>query len=95
MRKRAGKGQIFALDAKMIILVEKFRQEKEYYPTLREIGETFNPPLPAVTVFRSLRRLAAAGKLSPEAMQVYDSKNINKGDTHENNIKKHKSKTSR
>jgi hypothetical protein len=75
MRTRMGKGEILALDAKMQILVEEWRQEKGFYPSLREMGETFNPRLPAALVSRSLRRLAAAGKLSEEAMQVYNPKN--------------------
>jgi len=74
MRNRRGKGQIFVLDVAMQKHVEKLRREKGFYPTLRVIGETFDPPLSPALVFRSLRRLAAAGKLAPEAELIYNSK---------------------
>jgi len=74
MRNRRGKGQIFVLDAAMLKHVEKLRREKGFYPTLRVIGDTFDPPLYPAMVFRSLHRLAAAGKLTPEAELIYNSK---------------------
>lgn len=73
MRHRKGKGQIFALDAKMNTLVDVLQREKGFYPTLREIGEMFNPPLSPQSVKQSFRRLSVAGKLSDEARMIYDA----------------------
>lgn len=81
MRNRVGKGQVIAFDASVLSRIEELRKEKGYYPMLKEIGASFTPPCSAVFVFRSLRRLSEAGRLSEEASQVYDSKN-KKGKSH-------------
>jgi len=70
-----GKGQVLVFDAFVEKKLMELKSEKGFYPTLREIGECCTPPQPAATVFRALRRLAAAGRLSKEAMQVYNAKN--------------------
>jgi len=75
MRHRNGKGLTFAIDAKIKTFVEEWRREKEYYPSLREISENFSdPPRSVGLVHHHLRRLAAAGQLSPEAELIYGPK---------------------
>ena len=85
MRHKRGKGEIMAFDAKFIIHLEKMRKAKGYYPSLREIGESFDlmPPSTSATrpdrdkwnyARRAIERLAAAGKLSDEAKKVYTIK---------------------
>ena len=74
MRQRNGKGLTFAIDAKIEIFVEAWRREKGYYPALREISENFDPPRSVGMVYHHLRRLSAAGKLTPEAELIYNSK---------------------
>lgn len=82
MRHKRGKGEIMAFDAKFIIHLENMRKKKGYYPSLRELGESFDlmPPSTSATrpdrdkwnyAARAVRRLAAAGKLSDEAKKVY------------------------
>ena len=97
MRFRMGKGQVLVFDAFIEKKLMELKSEKGFYPTLREIGECCTPPQPAATVFRALRRLAAAGRLSKEALQVYNAKNnlkyINTGESHdEKNSKSRKVK---
>lgn len=75
MRFRMGKGQVLAFDAHLNQLIEKMNRDNKYYPSLREIGEKLIPPQPVASVVRSLNRLAAAGRLSPEALLVYNAKN--------------------
>lgn len=74
MRHRNGKGLTFAIDAKIKTFVEEWRRTKEYYPSLREISENFDPPRSVGLVHHHLRRLAAAGQLSPEAELIYGPK---------------------
>ena len=78
MRIRMGKGQVLVFDAFIEKKLMELKSEKGFYPTLREIGECCTPPQPAAIVFRSLRRLAAAGRLSKEALLVYNAKNNQK-----------------
>ena len=84
MRHRSGKGFVIAFDAALENRMEELKKGLGFYPTLRELGASFSPPLSADFIFRSLRRLADAGRLSEEARQVYDSKNNKKGKTNEN-----------
>ena len=84
MRYRSGKGETIAFDARFLVHLEKMKKEKGYYPSLRELTEAFgitvsNPVKRKDSALwgyavRSLNRLAAAGKLSPEAMEVYATK---------------------
>lgn len=74
MRHRNGKGLTFAIDAKIKIFVDEWRREKGYYPSLREISENFDPPRSVGLVFYHLRRLSAAGNLTPEAELIYGKK---------------------
>ncbi|HNX82397.1 MAG TPA: hypothetical protein PKL77_09655 [Candidatus Omnitrophota bacterium] len=94
MRHKRGKGEIMVFDEQFIIHLEKMRKEKGYYPSLREIGESFDlmPPSTSETrpdrdkwnyARRAIERLAAAGKLSDEAMTVYAT-------THKENKKNEK-----
>ena len=78
MRIRMGKGQVLVFDAFVEKKLMELKSEKGFYPTLREIGECCTPPQPAAIVFRSLCRLAAAGRLSKEALLVYNAKNNQK-----------------
>lgn len=78
MRIRMGKGQVIAFDAFIEKKVEMMRNELGYYPALKEVGAQCMPPQPSDCVFRSLRRLAAAGRLSKEALMVYNTKNNEK-----------------
>lgn len=75
MRMRMGKGQVLVFDEYIEKQLEKLKTELGYYPTLREIGNQCIPVARADFVDRSLRRLAAAGRLSKEAMRVYNAKN--------------------
>lgn len=75
MRFRMGKGQVLVFDAFIEKTIEAMRAELGYYPPLKRIGERCTPPQPANCVHRALNRLAAAGRLSNEALQVYDAKN--------------------
>lgn len=75
MRFRMGKGQVLVFDAFIEKTIEAMRAELGYYPPLKKIGERCTPPQPANCIHRSLNRLAAAGRLSKEALQVYDAKN--------------------
>jgi len=75
MRFRMGKGQVLVFDEFIEKTIETMRTELGYYPTLRQIGERCTPPQSNSVVTRSLHRLAAAGRLSKEALQVYDAKN--------------------
>ncbi len=86
MRIRMGKGQVLVFDAFVEKKLMELKSEKGFYPTLRQIGECCTPPQPAAIVFRSLCRLAAAGRLSKEALQVYNAKNNQKyitGESHD------------
>lgn len=82
MRYKSGKGEVMAFDEQFIIHLEKMRKEKGFYPSLRTLAETFRGLPPTFIsdnpkkvawghVHRSLKRLAAAGRLSDEAMKVY------------------------
>jgi len=84
-----GKGQAVAFDAWLEKELEKMRAERGFYPMLKEIGAECSPPRTVDFIYRSLRRLADGGRLSKDAMQVYNSKN-KKGDS-----TNAKSKTSR
>ena len=91
MRIRMGKGQVLVFDAFIEKKLETMRAEMGFYPTLKEIGAQCTPPQPAATVFRALRRLAAAGRLSKEALLVYNAKNNQKyitGESHDEKISK-------
>ena len=92
MRIRMGKGQIIAFDAFIEKKVEMMKNEMGFYPALKEIGAQCIPPQPSDCVFRALRRLAAAGRLSKEALQVYNAKNnlkyIQTGESHDEKISK-------
>jgi len=75
MRFRMGKGQVLVFDEFIEKTIETMRAELGYYPTLRQIGERCTPPQYAAYVYSSVKRLAAAGRLSKEALQVYNAKN--------------------
>lgn len=83
-----GKGQVIAFDAFIEKKLEAMRAERGFYPALKDIGAVCTPPQTNGVITRSLRRLAAAGRLSKEAMQVYNAKNnlknIELGDEYEN-----------
>jgi hypothetical protein len=91
MRFRMGKGQVLVFDAYIEKQVEKLRAELGFYPTLKEIGDSCTPKYPPSYIDRSLRRLAAAGRLSKEALLVYNAKNNLKNITGENTDEKRKS----
>ena len=64
----------------------EIKAERGFYPTLKEIADRCVPPTSTSYVDRSLRRLAAAGRLPKDALLVYNAKNNIKeieGDTHE------------
>jgi len=96
MRFRMGKGQVLVFDEHIEKQVEILRAKLGYYPSLREIAESCVPPTRPDYINRSLRRLAAAGRLSKEALQVYNAKNNQKyitGESHdEKNSKSRKVK---
>ena len=78
MRFKMGKGQVLVFDTYIEKRLEELKTKFGYYPSLREIAENCTPPTRTDYVYRSLRRLAAAGRLSKEAMQVYNAKNNQK-----------------
>lgn len=96
MRLRMGKGQVLAFDAYVEKRMNELRAKNGFYSTLKEIADSCTPPTRTDFIDRSLRRLAAAGRLSKEALQVYNAKNNLKnikGDTtHENTGKSSKAK---
>ena len=75
MRIKMGKGQVLVFDAYVEKKLEELKAKRGYYPTLKDIGDNCIPPTRADFVDRSLLRLAAAGRLSKEAMRVYNAKN--------------------
>lgn len=87
MRFRMGKGQVLVFDAYVEKKLAELYEKCGYFPSLKEIGNNCIPPTSVQYVDRALRRLAAAGRLSKEAMQVYNAKNnfknIITGDAHE------------
>lgn len=95
MRFRMGKGQVLVFDASVEKKMEELYRKNGFYPTLKEIGESHVPPTSANYIDRALRRLAAAGRLSKEALLVYNAKNnlkYIKGDTTHENRKSSKAK---
>jgi len=97
MRFKMGKGQVLVFDTYIEKRLEELKTKFGYYPSLREIAENCIPPTRTDYVDRSLRRLAAAGRLSKEALLVYNAKNnlkyINTGESHdEKNSKSRKVK---
>lgn len=78
MRFRMGKGQVLVFDASIEKQVEAFHKKNGFYPSLKVIGDSHIPPTSANYVDRALRRLAAAGRLTKEALQVYNAKNNQK-----------------
>lgn len=75
MRFKMGKGQVLVFDNFIETKLDALKKELGYYPTLRQLGERCVPPQPPSVVRSSLRRLAATGRLTKEALRVYDSKN--------------------
>ena len=75
MRFKMGKGQVLVFDNFIETKLDALKSELGYYPTLRQLGERCVPPQPISVVRSSLRRLAAADRLSKEALMVYDTKN--------------------
>lgn len=77
MRYKSGKGEVMAFDEQFITHLEKMRKEKGFYPSLRTLAESLgfkegiSKKVTWGHVYRSLKRLAAAGRLSDEAMKVY------------------------
>jgi hypothetical protein len=92
MRIRMGKGQVLVFDEYIEKRVEALKSELGYYPSLREIGDSCVPPAGWGVVDRSLRRLAAAGRLSKEALRVYNAKNNIKNVTGDTTHEKRKSR---
>jgi len=78
MRFKMGKGQVLVFDAYIEKRLEELKTKFGYYPSLREIAENCIPPTRTDYVDRSLRRLAAAGRLSKDALLVYNAKNNQK-----------------
>jgi hypothetical protein len=74
MRIRSGKGLVVAFDAILEKKLEELRKGGGFYPTLKTIGESYNPPHSVSFIDRALRRLSEAGRLSDEACQVYNAK---------------------
>lgn len=81
---------MIAFDASVLKRVEELKKVKGYYPALREIGESYDPPHSVGFVFRALRRLSEAGLLTAEASQIYATKI--KGKTNESVNKTSKAK---
>ena len=91
MRIRRGKGQIIACDAMLEKKLEELRKAKDFYPSLKEIGESYSPAHSPFFIDRALRRLSAAGRLSDEARLVYNSKvKTKKEKGNEKGVKKRK-----
>ena len=78
MRFKMGKGQVLVFDTYIEKRLEELKTKFGYYPSLREIAENCIPPTRTDYVDRSLRRLAAAGRLSKDALLVYNAKNNQK-----------------
>ena len=90
MRIRRGKGQIIAFDATLEKKLEELRKEKGFYPSLKEIGESYTPAHSPFFIDRALRRLKEAGCLSAEACLVYASKTKKEKDNgKEKSVNKH------
>ena len=86
MRFKMGKGQVLVFDAYVEKRLEELKAKCGYYPSLREIGDNCVPPTRPDYINRSLRRLAAAGRLSKDALLVYNAKNNQKyitGESHD------------
>jgi hypothetical protein len=83
MRVKSGKGLIVAFDRDLEKRLEELRAKRGYYPMLKTIGESYDPPHGACFIDRALRRLSQAGRLSDEANLVYNSKTKQKGKKNE------------
>ncbi len=75
MRVRMGKGQVLVFDEYVEKKLRELKTKLGYYPALKQIAEACVPPTRADYVYRSLRRLAAAGRLPIGALMVYNAKN--------------------
>jgi hypothetical protein len=91
MRRRGGRGAALAFDVELAERIEKMKVKIGYYPTLREIGLSFNPPYSHSHVFNRLQLLASEGRLSAEALEVYKVKTQKEK---ENNVEKSVKKSS-
>ena len=96
MRCRMGKGQVLVFDAYVEKKLEELKTKHGFYPTLKEIADNCIPPTRPDFINRALRRLAVAGRLSKDALQVYNAKNNEKyikGETHDEKTSTSKSKS--
>lgn len=94
MRRRGCRGQLVEFDKELIIRVEAMKENLGYYPSLRQIGQSFAPPYSHSHVFTRLRFLADAGRLSKDAAEIYNYRNHKKGCSHEKTVKSRKTKNS-
>ena len=93
MRRRGCRGQLIEFDKALIERIETMKMELGYYPSLRQIGQSFTPPYSHSHVFNRLRFLAVEGRLSEDAAEIYDYKNHIKGRLNEKTIKSCKTKS--
>jgi hypothetical protein len=81
MRRRGGKGQAIAFDAELAVRIEKMKKELGFYPSLRVIAHSYDPPYSYNHIFLRLRALASEGRLSAEAAKVYGEKHNKEKDS--------------
>lgn len=70
-RHRRGKGELALFDETLSIKLEQLKKQLGYYPALIEIVEYIAPNCTTSSIYKSLRRLSAAGKLSKDAKFIY------------------------
>jgi len=83
MRRRGSRGQLIEFDRALVERVETMKRELGYYPSLRQIGQSFTPPYSHSQVFNRLRFLVAENRLSESATEVYTVKSHKKGDSND------------
>lgn len=70
-RRTGGRGAAMAFDAELCERVEEMKKRLGFYPTLREIRLSFNPPYSFQHVHARLQKLIEEGRLSADATAVY------------------------
>lgn len=70
-RRAGGRGAAMVFDTTLCERVEEMKKRLGFYPTLREIRLSFNPPYSFQHVHARLQALIADGRLSADATAVY------------------------
>jgi len=84
-KKKKDTGPVLVFDEFIKKQIETLKMKHGHHPSIQQLSKSCTPPQPDEVIQNSLLRLATAGRLTKEAVQIY---NIKTGDVKNEGTKK-------